>query len=121
VSPRRTGSQQASGGGSAASSPEPGQRSPRGLWLIRRPSWRSGVIWAQAGHRPLPALPASRGMPRPAGGAYGWPATAAGHGGRIAPGKAPLASARTGAADRASRPARAGYQPSAAGRMIRVA
>jgi len=51
------------GGGSAGSAPDPGQRSPRGLWLIRWPSWRSGIICAQAGHRPLPALPASRRGP----------------------------------------------------------
>jgi hypothetical protein len=121
VSPVRSASQEATGTGSAGLCPVPARRAPFILWRTIAPSRRSRMVRPQAGQRPLPSLPASRGMPLPVGGAYGSPGTAGGHGGSGAPGHGALMSTRTGMADRGCGPLRSGYRPSAAGRTIRVA
>ena len=73
VRPVRSGSQDAMGAGSAGRLPDPAQRAAPVLCLTSVPSWRSWMVWPQAAHRPLPSLPASRGIPRPTGGTYNSP------------------------------------------------
>jgi hypothetical protein len=73
-----------------------------------------------ARQRPKPSLTTSLCFPRPLGGVYGSPSIAGGHGGSGTPGSGALASTSTGMDGRPKRPSRSGYQPSAAGRMIRA-
>ena len=73
VSPSLTGSQQARGASSSGCCPLPGQCSPFVLWVTVFPSRRSLTARPQDEQCPVPSLLTRCGMPRPDGGANGFP------------------------------------------------
>jgi hypothetical protein len=117
VSPALTGSQEASGGSLAGGSPLPGQWVASFLWVTALPSSRSLTACPQDGQRPVPWVLTSRWIPRPDGGANGFPGTVGGHDAAGVPGHA-AASTITSVP---GLPFAGGCLPSQAGRKIRRA
>jgi hypothetical protein len=117
VSPSLTGSQQASGVSPAGGSPLPGQWPGPFLWAMVLPSSRSLTACPQDGQRPVSAVLVSRWVPRPDGGAKGFPGAAGGQAAAGVPGHA-VASAMTSLP---GPPFAGGCRPSQAGRKIRRA
>jgi hypothetical protein len=112
-----TGSQQASGVSPSGGSPLPGQGPGSLLWATVLPSSRSLTACRQDGQRPVSAVLVSRWVPRPDGGANGFPGAAGGHAATGMPGHA-VVSAITSLP---GLPLAGGCRPSQAGRKIRRA
>ena len=117
MSPCLTGSQQASGASSAGCSPLPGHGPGSLLWATILPSSRSLTACPQEGQRPVSPVLISRWVPRPDGGANGFPGAAGGQAAAGVPGHA-VASAITSLP---GLPLAGGCRPSQAGRKIRRA